>query len=357
MFTLPGDFDRGLNLMTLRLWRTGGENSFDILIFPEHKFFLLNYKGRNNDTVNKGKYALSGQKEVIQVKRRYCLRRYPAVLFFLLLINVIAYADNQRSGVSGKRAAGGVAVNNTPARWDGDIIASGEHRNYEYYRELEKRKAVSVKTPPPSVRKNDAPSQNRRIVEYTVKKGDTLFRIAQNNKVSVKEISDLNKLDDRNRIYAGMKLRIPRKEDTVNNQKKPPAEKKTSSLTSGGKEQKFKFLWPMKKVDNFKRDGNESVKPIGIIITGPPRGEVIASEAGVVKRTGYMRGYGRYVVVNHGERYLTVYSNLLVVNVKEGERLRKGAAIGLISEDRTLHFQIDVAGKPQNPLEYLPGRS
>jgi hypothetical protein len=33
--------------------------------FPKHNFFLLNYKGRNNDTVNKGKYALSGQKEVV----------------------------------------------------------------------------------------------------------------------------------------------------------------------------------------------------------------------------------------------------------------------------------------------------
>ena len=318
---------------------------------------MLNYKDRNNDTVNKGKYALSGQKEVIQVKRRYCLRRYPAVLFFLLLINVIAYADNQISGVSGKRAAGGVALNNTPARGDGDIIASGEHRNYEYYRELEKRKAASVKTPAPVVRKNDAPPQNRRVVEYTVKKGDTLFRIAQNNKVPVKEISDLNNLGDHNRIYAGMKLRIPLHGNAENNQKKNRVSNKASAVTSGEDGQKFSFLWPMKKVDNFKRDGNESVKPIGIIITGPPRAEVLASEAGVVMRTGYMRGFGRYIVVNHGERYLTVYSNLLVVNVKEGDRLRKGAAIGIISEDRTLHFQIDVAGKPRNPLEYLPGRS
>ncbi len=291
------------------------------------------------------------------MKRRYFLRRYPAVLFFLLLISVIAYADNRSAGVSGERAAGGVTLNNTPARGHGDIIASGEHRNYEYYRELEKRKAASVKTSAPAVIKNDASPDRSRIIEYTVKKGDTLFRIAQNNKVTVREISDLNKLDDRSRIYAGMKLRIPLKGNGDNNQKKSIIKNKASSVTSAGGVQKFKFLWPMKKVDNFKRDGNESVKPIGIIITGPPRAEVFASEAGVVMRTGYMRGFGRYVVVNHGERYLTVYSNLLVVNVKEGDRLRKGAGIGLISEDRTLHFQIDVAGKPRNPLEYLPGRS
>jgi LysM repeat protein len=291
------------------------------------------------------------------VKRRYFLRRYPAVLFFLLLISVIAYADNRSAGVSGERAAGGVALNNTPARGHGDIIASGEHRNYEYYRELEKNKAASVKRSAPAVKKNDTSPDRSRIIEYTVKKGDTLFRIAQNNNVTVREISDLNKLDDRNRIYAGMKLRIPLNGGGDNNQKQSPVKNNASAVSSGGGAQKFKFLWPMEKVDNFKRDGNESVKPIGIIITGPPRAEVLASEAGVVMRTGYMRGFGRYVVVNHGERYLTVYSNLMDVNVKEGDRLRKGAAIGVISEDRTLHFQIDVAGKARNPLEYLPGRS
>lgn len=307
--------------------------------------------------MNKGNYALPEQTEVILVKRRYSLRKYPAVLFCILLINVIAYADNRLTGDSGKRAAGGVAMNNTPARGHGDIIASGEYRNYEYYQELEKSKAASAKKTLPAQKGGAPPPANERIIEYTVKKGDTLFRIAQNNKVTVKKISDYNKLDNRNRIYAGMKLRIPVPANSDKNDKSAPKGNTASSRNSGGNGQKFEFHWPLKKVDNFKRDGNEGVKPIGIIITGPPKAEVLASESGVVMRTGYMRGFGRYVVVNHGERYLTVYSNLQVVNVKEGDRLRKGSAIGLISEDRTLHFQIDVAGKPRNPLEYLPGRS
>jgi len=44
------------------------------------------------------------------------------------------------------------------------------------------------------------------------------------------------------------------------------------------------------------------------------------------------------------------------VDVKAGETVRKGGRIGNISDDMTLHFQIDRAGKPENPLKLLPER-
>ena len=288
------------------------------------------------------------------MKRRYYFRKYPAVLLLLLLINVIAYAE---SSFSGQRAAGGSGIQNMPAGSNGDIIAAGEYRGYEYYRELENRRKSEVKPSSLSNNKSKA-SDSTKIIYYTVKKGDTLFRIAQNNGATVKEITDLNNLSNSNRIYAGKKLKIPC--SGIGGSGNSSAEKNQTTSTcdngKGGKD-KLSFLWPLRKVDKYKRDGEEGVKPIGIIITGPARSRVIASEAGVVKRTGYMRGFGRYVVVNHGNRYLTVYSNLMTVNVKEGDRISKGGAIGLISDDRTLHFQIDYAGKPRNPLEYLPGKS
>ena len=283
------------------------------------------------------------------MKRRYVYRIYPAVLLLLFMHNII-YADNRSRGFGGERAAGGSEVRSTPETRSGDIIAYSGYRNYEYYRDLERSRSSAPVKKDNSVRETSA---NKKIIEYTVKKGDTLFRIARNYNVSVASISELNKLGNENRIYAGMKLKIPFSDvqaDTVAAGNKkitgPPSEEKRN----------FQFLWPLKKVDNFKRDGSENVKSIGLLITGPARAEVIASESGTVIRTGYMRGYGTYVVVSHGGRYLTVYSNLLVVSVKEGDRVNKGRVIGRISDDRTIHFQIDHAGKPQNPLEYLPGR-
>ena len=286
------------------------------------------------------------------MKRRYVFSGYPAVLLLLLLINFIAYAE---SSFGGQRAAGGAGIQNTPAGSNGDIIAAGEYRGYEYYRDLEKSKKSAVKSSASSDNKSKA-SAPQKIIYYTVKKGDTLFRIAQNNGVSVKEISALNNLSNSSRIYAGRKLKIPCSGNNVSGNSTVKKNQKISSKNSKEGRENLSFLWPLKKVDKYKRDGEDGVKSIGIIITGPARSPVIASEAGVVKRTGYMRGFGRYVVVNHGNRYLTVYSNLMIVNVKEGERIGRGGSIGLISDDRTLHFQIDHAGKPRNPLEYLPGK-
>lgn len=291
---------------------------------------------------------------MIIVKRRYYCKKYPAVLFLLLFVNFIAHADSR---VSGQRAAGGAGMKNTPAQSNRDIIAANEYRGYEYYRDMDNDKPSAYKPSSLTANKVKIPEKGNKTILYVIKKGDTLFRIAMNHKTTVEEISALNNLGNHNRIYAGMKLKIPAVDSVIKKIPSPPKKKNEAPGYGKGGEEGFSFLWPLKKVDKFKRDGNEGVKAIGIIITGPARSMVIASEAGVVKRAGYMRGFGKYVVVNHGNRYLTVYSNLMVVNVREGERIGKGGAIGLISDDRTLHFQIDYAGKPRNPLEYLPERS
>ncbi len=290
---------------------------------------------------------------MIIVKRRCYCKKYPAVLFLLMFINFIAYADSR---VSGQRAAGGVETKNKAAKSTGDIIAANEYRGYEYYRNLDRNRPPSSGTALPSNKAKVSKAGNKTIL-YTIKKGDTLFRIAKNHKTTVEEISSLNNLGNHNRIYAGMKLKIPVIESGGKKSANLPKKKNEAPVYGKGGEKGFSFLWPLKKVDKFKRDGDEGVKAIGIIITGPARSMVIASESGVVKRAGYMRGFGKYVVVNHGNRYLTVYSNLMVINVKEGERVGKGGNIGLISDDRTLHFQIDYAGKSKNPLEYLPKKS
>lgn len=184
-------------------------------------------------------------------------------------------------------------------------------------------------------------------VYYIVKNGDTLFGIAKRSAVSLELLQDCNNLTEKSRIYKGMKLKIPSKNVKIKERKSN--DRNTVSIKPG-------FLWPLKKVKGYSRDGGDGIKPIGIIIKGNPGGEVIASEDGVVKKVGYMRGYGKYIVVKHEKRYITVYSNLLDIDVKAGDSVHKGGRIGNISEDMTLHFQIDRGGKPENPITLLPGR-
>ena len=147
-----------------------------------------------------------------------------------------------------------------------------------------------------------------------------------------------------------MKLKIP-----VHSAKKKT---KTSDRPAAAKGKNAPdFQWPLKKVKTCRKDGEDGVKSIGIIINSAPNAEVLASEKGVVKKIGYMRGYGKYIVVMHKSRYITVYSNIDKVNVREGQSVKKGSVLGRISNDSLLHFQIGKAGKPENPLEYLPSRS
>jgi lipoprotein NlpD len=149
-----------------------------------------------------------------------------------------------------------------------------------------------------------------------------------------------------------MKVKIPSENSTVNT-----AVKSDNNALKKNNSENLQFSWPLKKVNGYTKDGEDGVNSIGMIIKGNPGGDVIASENGVVGKVGYMRGYGRYIVVKHEKRYITVYSNLMEVNVKSGDKVKKGAKIGNISEDKTLHFQIDYMGKPENPINLLPKKS
>lgn len=193
---------------------------------------------------------------------------------------------------------------------------------------------------------------------YIVRKGDTIYGISRKTGADVNSIMTLNSASG-SRIKPGMKLRIETcgrsgSGDSVKKNKSAAAYERGSSAKLPHRA--ISFSWPLKKINNYKRDGSEDIKSIGIFITGAPGSDVVASLDGVVKKIGFMRGYGRYVAISHEGRYVTVYSNLSNIHVKEGDSVVKGGVIGTLSSDRTLHFQIGHAGKPENPLKHLPGR-
>ncbi len=188
---------------------------------------------------------------------------------------------------------------------------------------------------------------------YRVKRGDTLYGISGKFRVPVRMITNVNRLESRNSIRTGMKLKIP---VSSGNREKRESEKRYD----GKRERNPRapaFRWPLNKVVRYSRDGNKGVKSIGILIEGRAGSRVISSAGGVVKKIGRMRGYGTYVVVMHKNRYITVYSKLAGVNVFKGKNLKKGDVIGHLDRNHTLHFQINQEGKSLNPLKYLNNRS
>lgn len=97
----------------------------------------------------------------------------------------------------------------------------------------------------------------------------------------------------------------------------------------------------------------------GIVITGQPNEPVKASADGSVIYVG--TGIDRYkslVVVKHGGDVVTGYAVNGDVIVKEGDVVKKGQQLAQMGTDAsgrgTLEFEIRRAGKPVDPLAYLP---
>lgn len=89
------------------------------------------------------------------------------------------------------------------------------------------------------------------------------------------------------------------------------------------------------------------------------KGKVVSAVAeGVVEYIGFMHGYGRFVIINHYNNYLTVYAHLQRSDVTKDDFVLAGSPIGLVGESGSLdgvklHFQIRHGGEVLNPSEWL----
>ncbi len=117
-----------------------------------------------------------------------------------------------------------------------------------------------------------------------------------------------------------------------------------------------KFNWPVR--GTISSGYGYRIHPIlkrkilhsGIDIASPNGTPVKAPADGEVIYNGWLRGYGRVVVLDHGRGYSTLYAHLSASLVKEGiARVGKtGNTTGY-----HLHFEVRVYGTPSNPINFL----
>lgn len=100
----------------------------------------------------------------------------------------------------------------------------------------------------------------------------------------------------------------------------------------------------------------------GIDIKADKTSIVVASEAGTVESIKNDPRYGLTIIINHGNGFKTVYSNLLTTEfVSENEKVEKGQTIGTVGETASfevadeshLHFEMYKDGSSVNPTIYL----
>ena len=96
----------------------------------------------------------------------------------------------------------------------------------------------------------------------------------------------------------------------------------------------------------------------GIDWATPVGTAVMASNAGVVTRAGWGRGYGYVIYISHADGRETRYGHLSKILVKPGQSVSQGQKIALsgntgVSTGAHLHFEILINGAQVNPLNYL----
>jgi lipoprotein NlpD len=239
---------------------------------------------------------------------------------------------------------------------------------------------------------------------YTVKRGDTLYSIAQDHGVDQREVAQWNGLDDPTRLRVGQQLRVrppfavaaaavappvaavdpersgaaqvgsarifgrveSRPLDTL-----PPlpprvavkpelarmeAPARVELEKSAAPNATSQFIWPVKGkvLAEFAEPRRK-----GIDIDGKPGDPIVASAPGHVTYIGSgIPGMGKLVVLKHDNGFITVYAHNRNILVKEKQAVARGQKIAELgstdSERPKLHFQIRKGAAAVDPLLYLP---
>lgn len=96
----------------------------------------------------------------------------------------------------------------------------------------------------------------------------------------------------------------------------------------------------------------------GVDITAPTGTPIKAAADGVVTHAEWSNGYGKLVVISHGNGIESWYAHLSKFDVMAGQEIRQGEILGRVgSTGRVtaphLHYEVRVGGAPVNPYRFL----
>jgi lipoprotein NlpD len=234
---------------------------------------------------------------------------------------------------------------------------------------------------------------------YRVQPDDTLYSIAFRYGLDYRQLADLNHIAAPYHIAAGQRLvLLPEADDTLTTSAAPQGNTAPASsavVTAGAPISNIatqplsstqaatvttpvvsklpivttsnlaaptgpinQWLWPTHgQVIHTFSDAYGGNK--GIDIAGSLGQPVRATAAGRVVYCGTgLRGYGLLIIIKHNNDFLSAYAHNSKAYVQEGDVIKAGqtiAAMGSTDAPQVmLHFEIRKAGKPVDPMTYIP---
>ena len=96
----------------------------------------------------------------------------------------------------------------------------------------------------------------------------------------------------------------------------------------------------------------------GMDFTSPTGTDIYATGDGVVVELKNSRsGYGKHIIIDHGYGYKTLYAHMVKINVRKGQKIKRGDIIGFVgntglSKGPHLHYEVIKNGKKINPANF-----
>lgn len=198
-------------------------------------------------------------------------------------------------------------------------------------------------------------------VLHKVVAGDDVTSLAQTYDAKVADVIARNGLDSSGAIRIGQRIFIPDGQireaprRLAYHAEEPAAEQPAPALPAPAPSQGTGFQWPTSSRSLSQYFG---WRHTGIDNTGSHGSGVFAVQSGQVAFSGWLGGYGRLVILDHGKGLRTYYAHLSSSLVKQGESVERGSAVGRVGctgrcTGPHVHFEVRVGGLPVNPLRYF----
>lgn len=198
--------------------------------------------------------------------------------------------------------------------------------------------------------------ESKELRSATSERNELLAKVRKDKALFIAEQKELLRASQE--LQATIKRLLQEKRRLA--QERDPGKKETVYYRGG------KLAWPLPIDGKITSPFGTRVHPVfktktthtGIDISAPKGTAINAADSGEILYTGWLRGYGQVVIIDHGANLTTVYAHMSKIEIAEGAKVRRGQLIGRVGSTGVatgnhLHFETRVNGEAVNPMRYL----